>query len=238
MSVVVLEPGDPAAVEQLFDSVAPSYDRLNDLLSLGLHRHWKRRLVSMLKPAPGEHWLDLCCGTGDLAFLLARAVRPGGTVVGLDSAASPLQRAEQRHHQEPWLPLSFRQADALRTGLSPASMDGVVMAYGLRNLEDPALGLREVRRLLKPGGRAGILDFNRLEPQAIAARFQTLYLRRIVVPVASASGLREQYAYLEKSLQRFPTGREQERLALAAGFQQASHHTLSGNQMGILALRA
>ncbi|MAH58860.1 MAG: bifunctional demethylmenaquinone methyltransferase/2-methoxy-6-polyprenyl-1,4-benzoquinol methylase UbiE [Synechococcus sp. ARS1019] len=233
-----MEPGDPAAVEQLFDSVAPSYDRLNDLLSLGLHRHWKRRLVSMLKPAPGEHWLDLCCGTGDLAFLLARAVRPGGTVVGLDSAASPLQRAEQRHRQEPWLPLSFRQADALRTGLSPASMDGVVMAYGLRNLEDPALGLREVRRLLKPGGRAGILDFNRLEPQAIAARFQTLYLRRIVVPVASASGLREQYAYLEKSLQRFPTGREQERLALAAGFQQASHHTLSGNQMGILALRA
>ena len=66
-----MEPGDPAAVEQLFDSVAPSYDRLNDLLSLGLHRHWKRRLVSMLKPAPGEHWLDLCCGTGDLAFLLA-----------------------------------------------------------------------------------------------------------------------------------------------------------------------
>ena len=233
-----MEPGDPAAVEQLFDSVAPSYDRLNDLLSLGLHRHWKRRLVSMLKPAPGEHWLDLCCGTGDLAFLLARAVRPGGTVVGLDSAASPLQRAEQRHRQETWLPLSFRQADALRTGLSPASMDGVVMAYGLRNLEDPALGLREVRRLLKPGGRAGILDFNRLEPQAIAAWFQTLYLRRIVVPVASASGLREQYAYLEKSLQRFPTGREQERLALAAGFQQASHHTLSGNQMGILALRA
>ena len=233
-----MEPGDPAAVEQLFDSVAPSYDRLNDLLSLGLHRHWKRRLVSMLKPGPGEHWLDLCCGTGDLAFLLARAVRPGGTVVGLDSAASPLRRAEQRHRQEPWLPLSFRQADALRTGLSPASMDGVVMAYGLRNLEDPALGLREVRRLLKPGGRAGILDFNRLEPQAIAARFQTLYLRRIVVPVASASGLREQYAYLEKSLQRFPTGREQERLALAAGFQQASHHTLSGNQMGILALRA
>ena len=233
-----MEPGDAAAVEQLFDAVAPSYDRLNDLLSLGLHRHWKRQLLAMLRPQPGEHWLDLCCGTGDLALLLARAVRPGGTVTGLDSAASPLQRAEQRLGAEPWLPLSFRKGDALQTGWAADSVDGVVMAYGLRNLSDPALGLAEIHRVLRPGGRAGILDFNRLASDALAARFQQLYLRRIVVPVASAAGLKEQYAYLEKSLQRFPGGEEQERLARAAGFQQATHRTLSADQMGILILQA
>ena len=71
-----MKPGDPAAVDQLFDAVAPSYDRLNDVLSLGLHRHWKRQLMTLLQPQPGEAWLDLCCGTGDLAFLLARASDP------------------------------------------------------------------------------------------------------------------------------------------------------------------
>ena len=82
------------------------------------------------------------------------------------------------------------------------------------------------------------MDFNRLAPDALAARFQQLYLRRIVVPVASAAGLKEQYAYLEKSLQRFPAGDEQERLARAAGFQQATHRSLSADQMGILILQA
>ena len=81
-----MKPGDPAAVEQLFDAVAPRYDRLNDVLSFGLHRQWKRQLVRALKPVAGEHWLDLCCGTGDLALELGRWVRPAGAVTGLDAA--------------------------------------------------------------------------------------------------------------------------------------------------------
>ena len=76
--------GDAAAVEQLFDAVAPRYDRLNDVLSFGLHRQWKRQVVRSLKPVSGEQWLDLCCGTGDLALELARCVRPRGTVIGLN----------------------------------------------------------------------------------------------------------------------------------------------------------
>ena len=83
-----MKPGDPAAVEQLFDAVAPRYDRLNDVLSFGLHRQWKRQLVRALKPVAGEHWLDLCCGTGDLALELGRCVRPAGAVTGLDAAAA------------------------------------------------------------------------------------------------------------------------------------------------------
>ncbi len=232
-----MKPGDPAAVEQLFDAVAPSYDRLNDVLSFGLHRQWKRQLVRALKPLAGEQWLDLCCGTGDLALELGRWVRPGGAVTGLDAAAAPLERARQRQGQQPWLPVTFQQADALNTGLPRACADGAVMAYGLRNLADPLQGLKELRRLLKPGGRAGVLDFNRLPQRGVAVAFQRFYLRRLVVPAAASVGLREEYAYLEKSLERFPAGPEQERLAREAGFVEALHRPVVAGQMGILILR-
>ena len=232
-----MKPGDPAAVEQLLDAVAPSYDRLNDVLSFGLHRQWKRQLVRALKPLAGEQWLDLCCGTGDLALELGRWVRPGGAVTGLDAAAAPLERARQRQGQQPWLPVTFQQADALNTGLPRACADGAVMAYGLRNLADPLQGLKELRRLLKPGGRAGVLDFNRLPQSGVAVAFQRFYLRRLVVPAAASVGLREEYAYLEKSLERFPAGPEQERLAREAGFVEALHRPVVAGQMGILILR-
>ena len=229
-----MKPGDPAAVEQLFDAVAPRYDQLNDWLSFGLHRQWKRQLVRSLQPRSGETWIDLCCGTGDLALELARSVRPDGRVLGLDAAAAPLELARQRQRRQPWLSVDWLQGDALQTGLAEASADGVVMAYGLRNLADPAAGLAEIHRLLKPGGKAGVLDFNRLPVEAPAAAFQRFYLRRLVVPAAAAVGLREEYAYLEESLKRFPDGRGQEQLALAAGFQRARHRPLVAGQMGLL----
>ena len=233
-----MKPGDPDAVEQLFDAVAPRYDRLNDLLSLGLHRQWKRQLVRALRPRAGESWLDLCCGTGDLALEIARCVRPNGAVTGLDAAAAPLARAQERQQRQPWLPVRFVQGDALDTGLPAACADGAVMAYGLRNLQNPAAGLKELRRLLKPGGRAGILDFNRLDPDDADGRFQRFYLRRLVVPIAASFGLREHYAYLEESWRNFPEGGEQERMALTAGFAVARHRSLVAGQMGLLLLQA
>ena len=236
-------PGDAAAVEQLFDQIAPRYDQLNDLLSLGLHRVWKRQAVAWLRPRAGQRLLDLCCGTGDLALVLAARVRPGGAVLGLDAAAAPLGLAARRAARQPWLPLSWRQGDAQATGLPAASFDGAVIAYGLRNLADPAAGLVELRRLLRAGARAAVLDFNRPDPAAgvsaqTAAAFQRLYLRRLVVPAAAAAGLREHYAYLEESLRRFPTAAEQERLAMQAGFSLARHRPLAGGLMGLLELVA
>lgn len=238
-----LKPGDPAAVRQLFEAIAPRYDQLNDLLSLGLHRLWKRQALTWLRPRPGQRLLDLCCGTGDLALLMAARVRPGGSVLGLDAAEAPLRLARQRAALQPWLPLSWCQADALATGLAAATFDGAAMAYGLRNLADPAAGLRELARLLRPGGRAVVLDFNRLDPgagtgAAAAARLQRTYLRRVVVPVATAVGLSDHYAYLEESLRAFPTGAEQEALAREAGFTQVRHHPLAGGLMGCLTLVA
>lgn len=236
------KPGDPAAVTDLFEQIAPRYDQLNDLLSLGLHRLWKRQALLWIAPRPGQRLLDLCCGTGDLALLMAARVRPGGTVLGVDAAAAPLELARQRADRQSWLPLGWLQADVLATGLPTASADGAVMAYGLRNLAAPAAGLAELRRLLRPGARAAVLDFNRPDPATAAGRrsaaLQRQLLRRVVVPVASRAGLREHYAYLEQSLERFPTGSAQEALAGDAGFSHARHRPLAGGLMGLLQLVA
>lgn len=237
------EPGNAASVEVLFDAIAPRYDQLNDLLSLGLHRLWKRQAVAWVAPQSGQRCLDLCCGTGDLALLLAERVRPTGVVLGLDAAAAPLQLAARRARRSPWLTLHWRQGDALATGLQDGWADGAVMAYGLRNLADPAAGLVELRRVLRPGGRAAVLDFNRLDqasgPAArAAALFQRHYLRRVVVPVARRAGLEEHYTYLEASLARFPSAAAQQQLARHAGFIQVSHQPLAGGLMGLLQLVA
>jgi ubiquinone/menaquinone biosynthesis methyltransferase len=229
-------PGDAEAVEALFNQIAPRYDQLNDLLSLGLHRLWKRQAIAWLRPRPGQRLLDLCCGTGDLALVLAERVRPGGAVLGLDAAAAPLAVAVRRAARQPWLPLRWQQGDALATGLSAGAFDGVAMAYGLRNLADPGAGLRELRRLLRDGGRAAVLDFNR--PSGPVASFQRLYLRRLVVPTAARFGIPEHYAYLEESLQRFPTGSQQDVLARQAGFRAVRHRPLAGGLMGLLELVA
>jgi ubiquinone/menaquinone biosynthesis methyltransferase len=230
---------DADTVRELFERIAPSYDRLNDLLSLGLHRLWKRQAVAWLAPQPGQRLLDLCCGTGDLALLLAERVRPGGLVLGLDAAAAPLELAVRRARQRAWLPLEFRQGDALATGLADGWSDGAVMAYGLRNLSDPGAALVELRRLLRPGGRAAVLDFNRpADPEGPTAGFQRFYLRQVVVPLARQAGLESDYAYLEDSLRRFPTGQHQEQLAREAGFSSARHQRLAGGQMGLLQLVA
>ena len=234
--MVSFKPGDPAAVQELFEQIAPRYDQLNDLLSFGLHRLWKRQAIAWLQPCPGQQLIDLCCGTGDLALVLAARVRPGGSVLGLDAAAAPLAVAARRAAAQPWLPLRWQQGDALATGLASASCDGAVIAYGLRNLADPGAGLRELRRLLRDGGRAAVLDFNR--PSGMVARFQRLYLRRLVVPTAEQFGIPEHYAYLEDSLQRFPTGPEQQELARQAGFSTARHRPLAGGLMGLLELQA
>ncbi|EDY38188.1 menaquinone biosynthesis methyltransferase UbiE [Cyanobium sp. PCC 7001] len=235
-------PGDPRQVQDLFEQIAPRYDLLNDLLSLGQHRLWKRQAIAWLRPRPGQILLDLCCGTGDLALVMAAAVRPGGRVIGLDAAAAPLRLAAARAALQPWLPLQWLQADALATGLDAGMAHGVTMAYGLRNLADPGAGLAEVLRLLRPGGRAAVLDFNRADATKlqgrITARVQRLCLRGVVVPAATLAGLREHYAYLEASLERFPTGAALVEQALELGFRQARHRPLAGGLMGLLELQA
>ncbi len=233
-----MEPGNPKAVKELFNAIAPSYDRLNDLFSFGLHRLWKRQLIASLTPSPGEHWVDLCCGTGDLALLLSKEVGPSGSVLGLDCSGQSLVLAQKRSLKMPWLNLKWIEADLFDNGLPSNSFEGVAMAYGLRNLHDPFEGLVEIRRLLKPGARAGVLDFQSGQESKFGNRFQTFYLRQFVVPLASKLGFKDHYAYIEKSLKLFPNGPSLVKMSIEAGFSSASYHPFAFGQMGTLLLHA
>ena len=112
-----MKPKDPGLVRDLFDSVSRRYDFLNDVLSLGLHRLWKRKLLRCLSPMQGEKWADLCCGTGDMALALAKKVKPGGSVLGIDYASKPLEIAKKRATKEKSISLSWLKGDVLQTNL-------------------------------------------------------------------------------------------------------------------------
>ncbi|MEC4984270.1 MAG: bifunctional demethylmenaquinone methyltransferase/2-methoxy-6-polyprenyl-1,4-benzoquinol methylase UbiE [Oscillatoria sp. PMC 1068.18] len=224
-------------IKQLFNRIAPEYDRLNHTLSLGLHRVWKQMAVKWTEVKPGDVGLDVCCGSGDLALLLAKQVGTTGKVIGVDFAEDLLEIARQRSLvQSPLLNLNWIAADALNLPFDDNTFDCATMGYGLRNVTDIPRCLSELHRVLKSGAKAAILDFHR-PSQPIFQQFQQWYLDQIVVPSAEKLGLKDDYAYIFPSLERFPVGREQVKLAHQAGFTQATHYELAAGMMGILVLK-
>ncbi len=225
------------SIEELFNSISSKYDFLNDIFSFGLHRLWKRRLLDILKPTFGEKWIDLCCGTGDMSILLARYMNSSENIIGMDSASKALLVAKERSKQN-YSSIEWINGDALKTNLPSDQFDGLLMAYGLRNLASYYEGLREAFRILKPGGRAGILDFRSFEGPSIQGLFQKVFLSLYVVPISSLFGLGKEYSYIKKSLVKFPSGEKQIHLALSAGFKKAKYQKLANGQMGVLVLEA
>jgi demethylphylloquinol methyltransferase len=230
-------------VQRLFNRIAPVYDQLNDQLSFGLHRVWKRMAVGWVEPPQGGTCLDLCCGTGDLALLLAEAVGSQGKVYGVDFACDLLQVAEgrsRRRHPSP--SITWQQGDALALPFGDNYFDGATLGYGLRNVTDIPRCLTELHRVLKPGAKAAILDMNRpvssWEPWAqVLGQFQNWYLATIVVPNATRLGLYEEYAYIYPSIERFLRGPEQVDLAKSLGFASATYYPLALGLMGMLVLQ-
>lgn len=225
-------PAQPSApqVEALFDRIAPVYDELNQTLSLGLHRVWKRMAVLWSEARTGDRCLDLCCGSGDLALMLADQVGLGGEVYGLDFSSQQLAVARQR--PQPGT-LRWVQGDALDLPFPDSYFDAVTMSYGLRNLSHLDRGLQELRRVLKPQRKAAILDFHR-PGSSLVQQFQRWYLSQVVVPAATRMGLEDEYAYLAPSIDRFPRGPQQVELAIAAGFTHAVHYPIAAGMMGVL----
>ncbi|MGB5963825.1 MAG: bifunctional demethylmenaquinone methyltransferase/2-methoxy-6-polyprenyl-1,4-benzoquinol methylase UbiE [Coleofasciculaceae cyanobacterium] len=221
---------EASEIRDLFNRIAPVYDQLNNGLSFGQHRVWKLMAVKWSQVQPGSIGLDLCCGSGDLAQLLARRVGSMGEVYGVDFSAALLEVASQR--TPPQLPLHWVEADALNLPFPDNYFDCATMGYGLRNVTDIPRCLAELYRVLKPGAKAAILDFHRPQ-QALMRTFQQWYLETIVVPSAQKLGLTEEYAYIAPSLERFPTGSEQVQLATAAGFS-ATHYPIAMGMMGVL----
>ncbi len=203
------QPGTERAqkVNDLFAAVAPRYDLINDLQSFGLHRWWKRRMISLAEVSPGDAALDLCCGTGDVAFSLAKR---GAKVVGLDFSEPMLAVARRRgvgRVAEGNVEPEFLQGDAMNLPFADASFDVVTMSYGLRNLSDWDRGLKEMFRVAKPGGRILILDFGKPDdPWLRAAYFGYL---RWLVPIFGRAfyGDADTHGYILESLRAFPAQR-------------------------------
>ena len=190
--------------------------------------------VKWSAPELGATCLDLCCGSGDLALMLAQQVGPTGHVYGADFAPAQLEIACHRSEQisQP-LNITWVEADAQALPFEEAYFDGATMGYGLRNVTDILGSLKELRRVLKPQARVAILDFHRPQNQ-LMRQFQQWYLDTIVVPTAERYGLVEEYAYIGPSLDRFPIGPEQVDLAYQAGFSQSVHYAIAGGLMGVL----
>ena len=212
----------------------------------------------------GDRALDLCCGSGDVARLLASRVGPAGSVVGLDFAREMLLDAERRggssrssrsktseedggdeYSSSSSSTLSspatatrssvaWVLSDATRLPFEDASFDAATLAYGLRNVSDPGLALKEARRVLKPGGKIAVLDFNHSENAAVDS-VQAAALSAAVVPVAGFLGMRPQYEYLRPSILAYPTGKELVELAREAGFDgEVRFHEIALGLMGTL----
>lgn len=221
-------------IKILFDRIAPVYDRFNNWLSLGQHRIWKLMAVKWCQPRRGDTALDLCCGSGDLANLLAPQVGTTGKVIGLDFSPELLALAEQRSQKQyPHYSFSWVEGNALNLPFPDRYFDCATMGYGLRNVTDIPRCLEELHRVLKSGAKAAILDFHRPSPSWLAD-FQTWYLGNIVVPTANRFGLTSEYAYINPSLERFPVGWEQIKLARKAEFSDAVHYPIVGGMMGVL----
>jgi demethylmenaquinone methyltransferase/2-methoxy-6-polyprenyl-1,4-benzoquinol methylase len=221
-------------VRAVFDSVASRYDVMNDLMSFGVHRLWKRFLLSQTGLRPGQHALDVAGGTGDLAAGLARQVGTTGRVVLSDINAAMLAHGRDRLLDAGIVtPVEHVLANAERLPFRDASFDCVTIGFGLRNVTDKAAALASMYRVLKPGGQLLILEFSKpvapgLKPIYDAYSFRVLpALGRLIAHDADS------YRYLAESIRMFPDQATLEGMMRDAGFDGCRHHNLTG---GIVAL--
>ena len=221
-------------VRAVFDSVAGRYDLMNDLMSLGIHRIWKRILVTAMAPRPDRRLLDLAGGTGDVTFGWLAA--GGGPAILSDINAAMLERGRDRATGRGLVArVSPLVADAEQLPLPDGTMDVVSMAFGLRNCTDKPAVLREARRVLRPGGRFLCLEFSRVRVAALAPLYDAWSFQALPRLGGLFAGDRESYRYLAESIRTFP---DQEALAAMmrdAGLARVTHRDLSG---GIAAIHA
>jgi demethylmenaquinone methyltransferase/2-methoxy-6-polyprenyl-1,4-benzoquinol methylase len=213
---------EPQAVQQMFDRITPVYDVMNRVMTLGLDQRW-RRLAARSAVASGDRVLDACCGTGDLAVACRKA---GGTVTGLDFSPRMLDRARLKASDIEWV-----EGDALALPFPDASFDAATVGFGVRNLDDLASGLRELRRVLRPGGRLACLEITR--PRGPFRPFFRLWFDAIVPVLGRVLPGGEAYTYLPASVRRFPGAEDLAALLTESGYAEVRWKLLGG---GIVAL--
>jgi demethylmenaquinone methyltransferase / 2-methoxy-6-polyprenyl-1,4-benzoquinol methylase len=210
------------AVREMFTSIAPRYDLLNHLLSFNVDRLWWRRTArtfASILSKPDARVLDLCCGTGDMTFALFQNTGiPEAHILGVDFSHAMLQLAREKSRGTS---LGWIEADALNLPFGNAQFDLITAAFGFRNLADYDAGLREIVRLLKPGGECGILDFG--EPAGLVGVVYRLYFKHVLPVIGTiVSGVRGPYKYLPASVERFPAPNQMLERMRRAGFREAS----------------
>jgi demethylmenaquinone methyltransferase/2-methoxy-6-polyprenyl-1,4-benzoquinol methylase len=223
-------------VREMFSAIAARYDFLNHLLSFQMDRHWRRVMARQFRhrlAQPGARVLDLCCGTADLALALARQAgrRSGAQFFGSDFSHPMLTRAGEKLRRQSLPPL-LAEADALRLPFPDDSFDLVVCSFGFRNLTNYRTGLAEIRRVLRPGGEVGILEFS--EPTGPLRPIYSFYFHRILPRVGAwVSGVKGPYSYLPASVGRFPAPDELLEWMRQAGYGEARARRLTA---GIVSL--
>ena len=210
-------------VQRMFDRIAPVYDAMNRVMTAGLDQRWRRATVREAV-RPGDRVLDACCGTGDLAVAAGKA--GARKVVGVDFSERMLERARRKSPEVEWV-----QADVLHLPFEDATFDSAVVGFGVRNVDDLQAGIKELRRVLRPGARLGILEITK--PRGPLALFYKVWFDRIVPLLGRVLPGGAAYTYLPASVRRFPGPEELAKLLGECGFERVEFRRFAG---GIVAL--
>jgi demethylmenaquinone methyltransferase / 2-methoxy-6-polyprenyl-1,4-benzoquinol methylase len=221
-------------VRTMFDRIAGVYDLMNTAMTAGLHHRWRERAADRALLEPAQAALDACCGTGDLALELAGRVGPRGTVVGCDFSEPMLELARRKAEARGAGQVRFEWADVARLPHPDGAFDAVSVGFGARNLADLAGGLREMTRVLKPGGRLVILEITQPRRPPLSV-FYSLWFDRIVPVLGTLAGNHDAYTYLPESVKRFPSPAGLAELMDEAGLERISYVVLAG---GIIAIHS
>lgn len=242
MTASIPAPGHPGTlaepqVRAMFDRIAGVYDRMNSVMTAGLHHHWRRRAADLADVGPGDRVLDVATGTGDLAFELARRIAPGGGVVGADFSDGMLDlaRAKVPHSSvPPGVELRFETANALALPYADDEFDAATVGFGARNFSDLRQGLAEMARVVRPGGRVVVLEITTPARPPLST-FLEIWFDHLVPAIGRLAGDPDAYSYLPSSVRRFPNPDALAAVMWGCGLREISYVLTAG---GIIALHA
>jgi demethylmenaquinone methyltransferase/2-methoxy-6-polyprenyl-1,4-benzoquinol methylase len=219
-------------VRAMFDRIAGLYDRMNTVMTAGLHHDWRRRAADLAALAPGDRALDVATGTGDLALELCGRVAPGGEVVASDFSERMLEIARAKASGRPGLAVRFETANALALPYADDEFDAATVGFGARNFSDLDRGLREMTRVVRPGGRVVVLEMTTPQRPPLSTFFR-LWFDRVVPVLGRLAGDPEAYDYLPSSVRRFPGPSELAAVMSKSGLRDIRYVLTAG---GIIAL--
>lgn len=215
-------------VHHVFEKIYRNYDSMNSIISFQMHKLWRKDVMKQMKVQRGSKALDVCCGTGDWTFSLARAVGPKGEVVGLDFSKNMLSVAEKKLRNTHYRNITFIHGNALELPFADNTFDYVTIGFGLRNVRDYMSALKEMYRVVKPGGIVVCLETS--QPTLIGFRQLYFFYFQFIMPLFGRIFARsyDEYAWLNESTRNFPDKQELSEMFLDAGFSRVTMKSYTG----------